>query len=123
MESETSYVQNGRFRFIVFVLCCFVLLSSLTCALYFYACTQKLRGDFRRGLPAEEGGAEDLRPALYTVREHEGIIGIWSADGTLSHTLDVRVASLPPADRGLLAAGFPIYSARELRAVIEDYTG
>ena len=60
---------------------------------------------------------------MYTVREVNGCIGIYDADGTLLRTLQVPVSTLPRADREQLAVGIALTSKQELDALIEDYSG
>ncbi len=59
----------------------------------------------------------------YTVRSHEGKIGIFTGNDTLVHVIDVYIKTLPKADRNLLEKGFSIIGEDELRSIIEDYTG
>lgn len=61
--------------------------------------------------------------ALYTVRELDGRIGVFDANGAHVRTLNVAVATLPRADREQLAAGITLSSEQELMALIEDYSG
>lgn len=64
-----------------------------------------------------------VNAATYTVGILDGRIGIRDADGKLIDTLNVAVATLPRADRELLAAGITVYGEDELAALIEDYSG
>ncbi len=61
--------------------------------------------------------------ALYTVRQVNGRIGIYGADGALLRTLSIPVATLPRTDREQLAVGIVLYSEQELDALIEDFSG
>ena len=77
--------------------------------------------------PETEGVADETIPSyespepLYTVRAHEGIIGIFDADGTLCRSVNVFVMTLPEADREALAAGIPAYSEEEMRRIAERF--
>jgi hypothetical protein len=77
--------------------------------------------------PETEGVADETIPSyespepLYTVRAHEGIIGIFDADGTLCRSVNVFVMTLPEADREALAAGIPAYSEEEMRLIAERF--
>ena len=62
--------------------------------------------------------------SLYTLREHEGKIGIFeSGEATPLQILDVYVFTLPEADRLALRSGIRVYSSDALRSLIEDFTG
>lgn len=59
----------------------------------------------------------------YLVRAHEGMIGVFSADGSILYDLIPAVVSLlPAADRDLLAEGILIHGDDALRALTEDYS-
>ena len=68
--------------------------------------------------PAPES---DTTPVRYLITEHNGIIGVFDEDGTLVHTVNVFVMTLPAADREALAAGIPAHSAEELEEIIKRY--
>jgi len=59
-----------------------------------------------------------------TAREHNGLLCIFESDDSEnpSISLDVRVDSLPKADRDMFKKGVPLYSQAELSSLIEDYT-
>lgn len=59
---------------------------------------------------------------VYTVKEYNGQIGIFSSDGSLVQTLDTNVKTLPEADKRLLQEGFEIIGRSQLNSIIEDYT-
>ena len=66
---------------------------------------------------------EEIVEETYTVREHNGKIGIFYSNGTLKEILEIYVKSLPEADRHLLREGFEVIGAKQLNGIIEDYTG
>ena len=73
------------------------------------------------------GTVESLPPSeskqeYWTVKEHEGKIGIFQGDGVLIQILDTYVKTLPKADQKLLGEGFEIDSRDKLNAIIEDYS-
>lgn len=72
---------------------------------------------------AEDGESAATEEVVYTVREHEGQIGIFLSDGTLAGILDVNVKTLPEADRRLLGEGIEVSGKKRLNSLIEDYTG
>lgn len=77
--------------------------------------------------PETEGVADETLPSyespepMYTVKAHEGIIGIFDADGALCRSVNVFVMTLPEADREALAAGIVAYSEEEMRMIAERY--
>ena len=75
--------------------------------------------------PAEaaEAVAADVLYHSFEVRESDGKIAIFDADGSLLRMLEVPVCTLPSCDRDALAAGIPVRSWRELQSLIEDFGG
>ena len=67
--------------------------------------------------------SEEAQPEIFTVRAHDGVIGVFSADGEILLMLDVYTKALPKADRDLLEKGFEVIGRSRLNAIIEDYTG
>lgn len=57
------------------------------------------------------------------LREHNGIIGIFSADGKLIGEISVAVVTLPASERQRLAQGIVVDSPELLASLIESYTG
>ena len=57
----------------------------------------------------------------FLIRESNGMVGVYSVDGTLLRLLDISVNSLPAADREALAKGIKVNSWRELIALMQDY--
>lgn len=58
----------------------------------------------------------------YVLREYNGKIGIFIGDDTEPELIkNVRVSSLPEADRRLLAQGIQVSDRKELNRLIEDY--
>ena len=49
-------------------------------------------------------------------------IGVYTADGTLLLTLEIRVDTLPAADREALQNGIAVDSPQKLLALLRDYT-
>ena len=64
---------------------------------------------------------EDGLYSAFCVRESNGLIGVYTSDGTLLKLLDVSVDSLPQADREALAKGITVNSWRELISLMQDY--
>ena len=58
----------------------------------------------------------------FIAREYNGIIGIFSPEGTLLRTVEVYTKTLPKTDQSLLREGIGIWSEDELRSLIEDYS-
>lgn len=59
----------------------------------------------------------------YVLREYNGIIGVFRADGTLYDVINVPVVALPSVERERLASGVSAPSPEALAALIEDYSG
>lgn len=60
---------------------------------------------------------------IYFVREHNGLIGVFSEDNSLLETIDVAVITLPKNDRDRLRDGITVKGTKNLDALKEDYTG
>lgn len=62
------------------------------------------------------------RSDVYTVKEYQGIIGVFhNADRIPYQEINVEVSSLPEEDQKLLKTGIQVYSKDKLNSVIEDY--
>lgn len=72
--------------------------------------------------PAESVPTDVLYDSL-CIRESGGKIAVYTADGYLVRLFDVRVDTLPEADRAALREGISVSSWKELLSVIQDYTG
>lgn len=57
------------------------------------------------------------------LREHNGIIGIFSTDGKLVGEISVAVVTLPASERQRLVDGIRVDSPELLASLIESYTG
>lgn len=78
------------------------------------------------GLDARYASAtatDDDSDICYIVREHEGIIGVFTADGDPLYTVEVYIKTLPEADRKLLYDGIYAASREELLEILGDYDG
>ena len=64
----------------------------------------------------------ELKETWWTVKEYNGQIGVFNADGSLLEILETYVKTLPAADQALLREGITVYSKKELFSVIADYT-
>ena len=74
-------------------------------------------------VPSEDDKPVDTTPqAIYTVKEHSGIIGIFDQEGALVRVIEVYTKTLPEADRRLLGEGFEIVGDDQLNSIIEDYS-
>ncbi|MBQ8141323.1 MAG: hypothetical protein IJ038_06500 [Clostridia bacterium] len=75
------------------------------------------------GAPQSTSPATEATTAsVWTVKEYEGKIGIFTEDGRLAGVIDVYVKALPETDRRLLGEGIKVYSVEALNALIEDYS-
>ncbi len=58
----------------------------------------------------------------WTLKEHQGQIGIFQKDGTLIRVIETYVKTLPEADRSMLEEGIYADTEQALRSLIEDYS-
>ena len=58
----------------------------------------------------------------WLVKEYNGIIGIFGANGELLQVIDTYTKALPSKDQALLREGFEVFSKKELNSVIEAYS-
>lgn len=73
-------------------------------------------------LVKDDKGSTTQKSTFYTVREHLGIIGIFSESGDLLEVIDTPIVSLPKKDQEKLRDGITITSERELSSLREDYS-
>ena len=88
---------------------------------YVYIHGTDARPTFDADVDTEE--SEQQQETVFTVRDHNGAIGVFSENGELLMILDVYTKALPKADRDLLEKGFEVIGTSRLNAIIEDYTG
>ncbi len=78
----------------------------------------------------DEGSPDDPPPAdveadvlynRFTLKEHNGQIGVYSEDGYLIRTFEVEVSTLPREARDALEKGVTLHSWRELMQLIEAF--
>lgn len=62
--------------------------------------------------PAEAG---------YLIREYNGIIGVFDADGLLLRTVNVAVSTLPACDREALDEGITAATFEEMNSIVDMY--
>ena len=63
----------------------------------------------------------DILYHRFTIRETDGKIGIYSADGYLIRVIETDISTLPRAEREALIAGITVDSWKELFERIQDY--
>ncbi len=64
----------------------------------------------------------DAESTGWTLKEHQGRIGIFDTTGTLIQVIDTYVKTLPKADQSMLGEGIYADTEQELRSLIEDYS-
>lgn len=98
-----------------------IFFISLSCfGIYFQIQLDRLQSEQEK-TALQTVGTADL---LFTVREHDGKIGVFTPDSdTPVQILNVYVFTLPTADQRALQSGIPVYSTAELLSLIEDFTG
>ena len=134
---------------ILMILCCFVLTVCLTLCISTLVVLRNaiaengtVQNDAKELVSELDGCVAELNEAItkndsisasvntdqtsgitggFLIRESNGVIGVYSADGTLLRLLDISVNSLPAADREALAKGIKVNSWRELIALMQDY--
>ena len=72
--------------------------------------------------PEEVSTSENTEEQKFWIKEYNGLVGIFNADGSLYRTIDTRVKTLPEADQGLLEEGFEVIGKSQLNSIIEDYS-
>ena len=65
--------------------------------------------------------AEGTRKYTHTVKEYNGIIGVFDGEGTLVKEVNITVDSLPDADKQDLLIGIRVYSSDELERILEEF--
>ncbi|MCL2580016.1 MAG: hypothetical protein FWE32_08310 [Oscillospiraceae bacterium] len=74
----------------------------------------------RRTMPRQEDPEPEY---LYTIREHEGRIAVFSPNATEpAMVLETLIRHLPAYDQMELREGIKVYTIQELEARLEDYT-
>lgn len=66
-----------------------------------------------------EAEADTSAAIIYTIKIHDGIIGVFDNDGHLIETVNVVVITLPTADREALDQGITACGTEELRKILE----
>ena len=122
-KSSSENTHPSRRRFLIGL----ILLSSVVLLLLSIGIHRQIRAV---RTPAEAESRDTLilsasgSPVLYTLRVHEGRIGIFTpGEPSPTEVMEIWVFTLPLADRRALAEGIPIHSEEELHARIEDFTG
>lgn len=67
-------------------------------------------------------GKNEEKVERFVLRESNGMIGVFSADGKLLETINVIIKTLPAKDRQMLSEGITVSSREELFSLIQDYT-
>lgn len=69
-------------------------------------------------------GNDDIEEENFLVKEHLGLIGIFSLEnGEIRYVIERYTKTLPEADKRLLKEGFVVIGMNGIYSVIEDYTG
>ena len=87
------------------------------------ACIVVISAIYSKGYTDKRNASSEEISHIYTVKEYNGRIGIFSADSNeLLRILDVYLSTLPSEDVEKLAVGIKIRSESELQQIIEDYS-
>ncbi len=125
---ENSYITQRSLRWIIFIVCLFTVLCTLTV----YIILNDRFDEHERLLAEFDDSSEDVAvdalpevAPLYVVGlSSSGGVGVFDADdGSLLRLLGVEETTLPESDKKLLRDGIRIYTDDELCSVIADYTG
>ena len=65
---------------------------------------------------------KDSEP-IYFVREHEGVIGVFSEDSVLLETINIAVVTLPKKDQDALSFGITVKGTKNLEILKQDFSG
>ena len=128
---------------ILIILCCFILIVCLTLAISTLTVfrnaieesrvsqseadalidrvDQLVQAFWESSIPVS-GGANGEAEAAFYLYNVNGQVGIYTADGFLLKILDLRIDSLPAADREALCEGIHLGSWSELIEWVQDYT-
>ena len=68
-----------------------------------------------------ESKEEMQRKYTHTLKEYNGIIGVYDGEGSLIREVDITVDSLPDADRQDLLIGIRVYSSDELERILDEF--
>lgn len=58
---------------------------------------------------------------IFTLREHEGKIAVYTKDGIMLHWVNVNLNLLPGSERAALAEGIEVESRQSLFSYLQDY--
>ena len=64
---------------------------------------------------------DNMRKYTHTIKEYNGIIGVFDGEGALVKEVDITVDSLPDADKQDLLIGIRVYSSDELDRILDEF--
>lgn len=75
--------------------------------------------------PSDQTGQEDLPTnadtEVFSIREYNGKIAVYNADGAMIHWVDVNTALLPTEERSALKDGVEVQSWEAMVSCLQDY--
>jgi len=75
--------------------------------------------------PSDQTGKEDVptnvSAEVYSIREYNGKIAVYNADGAMIHWVDVNTALLPSEERSALKDGIEVQSWEAMASCLQDY--
>lgn len=116
--------SNKKFWLLFAVLIAIISLVILSLSAL-YTAAKAIRTSGKSEMPEVENHEEinnTQKSSVYIMREHRGIIGIFSESGDLLEIIETPIVSLPKKDREKLLIGININGERELSSLREDYS-
>ena len=110
-----------------FWLLCAVLIAVISLVILslsaLYTAAKAIRTSNGADVSDETKKSEATQKSLnYVVREHCGMIGIFSESGVLLEIIDTPIIALPQSDRDKLRVGITVRDESELSSLREDYS-
>ena len=76
-------------------------------------------------LPSDKTDQEDIltntTPESFSIREYNGKIAVYNADGNMIHWVDVNTSLLPTDERAALAEGIEVQTWDAMVSCLQDY--
>lgn len=110
------FTQEGKRNY-------FIMLTAAAISAYIVVCTFGQTVHHDKEMSKHEAAAAHEEQPSYTVREYEGRLAVFRYGETEPFTtMDVRAAMLPDHDREQFRKGVDLYSEKELKQLMEDFS-
>lgn len=101
----------------------FIILTAAAISAYILVCSLGQTVHRRKELSKHEAAAAHEEQPFCTVKAHEGKLAVFRYGETEPYmTMNVRVSMLPDNDREQFLHGIELYSEKELKQLIEDFS-